>query len=44
MKERLIYANNQDGWGLFGLLMVFLIMLEVGYLYLYRKGALDWDR
>ena len=36
--------TNQEGWGLFGLLAAFLVMLEVGYLYLYRKGALDWDR
>jgi NADH:ubiquinone oxidoreductase subunit 3 (subunit A) len=26
------------------LLAVFLVLLEVGYLYLYKKGALDWDR
>jgi NADH-quinone oxidoreductase subunit A len=25
------------------LLIVFLVILEVGYLYLYRKGALDWE-
>lgn len=32
------------GWGMVGVLVVFLIMLEAGYLYLYRKGALDWDK
>lgn len=31
------------GWFMFGVLLVFLVMLEAGYLYLYRKGALDWD-
>ncbi len=25
------------------LLVAFLVILEVGYLYLYRKGALDWE-
>ena len=35
---------NAGGWGMVGLLVVFLILLEVGYLYLYRKGALDWDK
>lgn len=35
---------NQGGWGMVGLLAVFLVMLEVGYLYLYKKGALDWDK
>lgn len=32
------------GWGMVVLLAVFLVLLEVGYLYLYKKGALDWDR
>ena len=27
-----------------GFLVVFLVLLEVGYLYLYKKGALDWDK
>jgi len=32
------------GWGMVWVLVVFLLMLEAGYLYLYRKGALDWER
>lgn len=32
------------GWEMVALLAVFLLLLEVGYLYLYKKGALDWDR
>ncbi|MBA3936911.1 MAG: NADH-quinone oxidoreductase subunit A [Planctomycetes bacterium] len=32
------------GWGMVGALVVFLVLLEVGYLYLYKKGALDWDK
>ncbi len=35
---------STPGWGMLGILLVFLVLLEVGYLYLYRKGALDWDR
>jgi len=32
------------GWEMIGVLVVFLVLLEVGYLYLYKKGALDWDK
>ena len=35
---------NQGGWGMVAILAVFLVILEVGYLYLYRKGAFDWDK
>ena len=35
---------NEGGWGMVWLLVAFLVLLEVGYLYLYRKGALDWDK
>jgi NADH-quinone oxidoreductase subunit A len=31
------------GWSMIALLVPFLIMLEVGYLYLFKKGALDWE-
>jgi NADH-quinone oxidoreductase subunit A len=32
------------GWEMIAVLVVFLVLLEVGYLYLYKKGALDWDK
>jgi NADH-quinone oxidoreductase subunit A len=32
------------GWSMLWMLMSFLVLLEVGYLYLWRKGALDWDK
>jgi NADH-quinone oxidoreductase subunit A len=32
------------GWEMVAFLGVFLVLLEVGYLYLYKKGALDWDK
>lgn len=31
------------GWSMIALLIPFLLMLEVAYLYLFRKGALDWE-
>ncbi len=34
---------NEGGWEMVWLLVVFLIILEAGYLYLYKKGALDWE-
>lgn len=35
---------NKGGWEMVGILVAFLVLLEVGYLYLYRKGAFDWDK
>lgn len=32
------------GWEMLWLLVAFLIILEVAYLYLWKKGALDWDK
>jgi len=34
---------NEGGWEMVWLLVVFLIILEAGYIYLYKKGALDWE-
>ncbi|MCF0215208.1 MAG: NADH-quinone oxidoreductase subunit A [Fibrobacteraceae bacterium] len=30
------------GWSLLFVLLAFLFILEAGYLYLYKKGVLDW--
>lgn len=35
---------NHGGWEMVAILAVFLVILEVGYVYLYRKGAFDWDK
>ena len=32
------------GWELFAILMVFLLILEAGYLYIVRKGVLNWSK
>jgi NADH-quinone oxidoreductase subunit A len=32
------------GWELFAILMIFLLILEVGYLYIIRKGVLNWSK
>jgi NADH-quinone oxidoreductase subunit A len=37
------YQFNSGGWEMVWLLVVFLVLLEVGYVYLYKKGALDWE-
>ena len=34
----------KGGWEMLWLLVAFLVLLEVAYLYLWRKGALDWDK
>jgi NADH-quinone oxidoreductase subunit A len=31
-------------WSLLVVLLAFLLILESGYLYLYRKGVLDWNK
>jgi NADH-quinone oxidoreductase subunit A len=35
---------KHGGWEMVAFLLVFLVLLEVGYIYLYKKGALDWDK
>ena len=35
-------ASSQFGWTIFGAVMLFLFILTVGYLYAWRKNALDW--
>ncbi len=39
-----IQVSRSQGWGMIWLLLIFLLILEVAYLYLYKKGALDWDK
>jgi NADH-quinone oxidoreductase subunit A len=34
---------NHGRWEMVGMLAFFLVLLEVGYVYLYKKGALDWE-
>lgn len=37
-----VVLRKLGAYGLFGML-VFLIVLEVGHLYAWKKGALEWD-
>jgi len=34
---------RQGGWGLFGEMVLFLVVLFLGYAYLWKKGAFDWE-
>lgn len=34
---------RQGGWALFGEMLFFLVVLFLGYAYLWRKGAFDWE-
>ncbi|HPM78852.1 MAG TPA: NADH-quinone oxidoreductase subunit A [bacterium] len=40
-----IYKDLNENYGLFGLaeMVVFVLILLVGYLYVWRKGALEWE-
>ena len=35
---------NRGGWEMMLFLVKFLVLIGVGYLYLFKKGALDWDK
>jgi len=32
------------GWQVFGLMLVFVLLVEVGHLYAYKKGVFDWNK
>jgi len=34
---------RSGGWLLFGEMLFFLVVLFLGYAYLYKKGAFDWE-
>jgi NADH-quinone oxidoreductase subunit A len=38
-----IYGYHDAGWYGFGTLMLFLVVLTVGFVYEWMKGALDWN-
>ncbi|MCL2101247.1 MAG: NADH-quinone oxidoreductase subunit A [Fibromonadales bacterium] len=40
----LVIEFRNGGWELFAFLMIFLIILEVGYIYIIRKGVLNWSK
>ncbi|MBM4455086.1 MAG: NADH-quinone oxidoreductase subunit A [Verrucomicrobia bacterium] len=32
------------GWQVFGLMLVFVLLVEVGHWYAYKKGVFDWNK
>ncbi len=36
-------AFHDIGWFGFGSVMIFLVVLTIGFIYEWRKGALEWD-
>ena len=32
------------GWQVFGLMLAFVLLVEVGHLYAYKKGVFDWNK
>jgi NADH-quinone oxidoreductase subunit A len=34
---------RQGGWPVFGEMLVFVSVLFLGFAYLWKKGAFDWD-
>jgi NADH-quinone oxidoreductase subunit A len=34
---------RQGGWAVFGEMVLFLVVLFLGYAYLWKKGAFDWE-
>jgi NADH-quinone oxidoreductase subunit A len=41
LRER---AGTEEGWFVFGVMMVFLFILTAGFVYEWGRGALEWDR
>ena len=39
-----LHFSKSNGWGMVWVLVAFLVLLETAYMYLWRKGALDWDK
>jgi len=38
------FHRNGLGWQVFGLMLVFVLLVEVGHLYAYKKGVFDWNK
>jgi NADH-quinone oxidoreductase subunit A len=38
-----VVFRQTAGWGLFGEMVIFMVVLFLGYAYLWKKGAFDWE-
>ncbi|NBS13485.1 MAG: NADH-quinone oxidoreductase subunit A [Verrucomicrobia bacterium] len=38
------FRESGLGWQVFGLMMAFVLLVEVGHLYAYKKGVFDWNK
>jgi NADH-quinone oxidoreductase subunit A len=38
-----VMAFDQLGWFEFGVMMIFLAVLTIGFIYEWKKGALEWE-
>jgi NADH-quinone oxidoreductase subunit A len=37
------FQQSGLGWQVFGLMLAFVLLVEVGHLYAYKKGVFDWN-
>jgi NADH-quinone oxidoreductase subunit A len=38
------FRQSGLGWQVFGLMLAFVLLVEVGHLYAYKKGVFDWNK
>ena len=38
------FQQSGLGWQVFGLMLVFVLLVEVGHLYAFKKGVFDWNK
>ena len=38
------FQQSGRGWQVFGLMLAFVLLVEVGHLYAYKKGVFDWNK
>jgi NADH-quinone oxidoreductase subunit A len=38
------FQQSGLGWQVFGLMLAFVLLVEVGHLYAYKKGVFDWNK
>jgi len=38
------FQQSGFGWQVFGLMLTFVLLVEVGHLYAYKKGVFDWNK